>query len=484
MRANTSTHTQGNGQPEHDTRIPQRRAVAGCLLALALACPPAAFADAAQAAETPTVTLEQCVEEAMKTGPDVRVSEAAVAAARAQYAAAEAENRLGLSGSASLAHSKETSRTGDSVPVDSLKAGATLTAPLSSSVSLSATQGVDETGWSPSDMDVSLSASATVWDGYLGGSALASTRQASFSLQQTLLAEEANRKAIIYGVKQAYYTMLAQQREIGILTQTLDQRREETRKTQALHESGNANQIDVRQAQVNLTSAELDLRKAQGNLEIDRENLSVLVGWPTEKVYSAAETADLPAPDMDVAQAVKTALDQRADLKQYAAKIASAVIDVDLARAKRSPTVSASAGLGFTQPWDGSTATLDWSGGVQVSMPILDSGAADAAVRRAQAAGGSITVQRDKLAAAIATEVKNAVYGLRDLLARVDLAGEKVDLAQSQYDLARMQFENGSGSNLDVLEASVTLSTAQVSLAKARSDAQLGVLALQDAMGL
>jgi outer membrane protein TolC len=38
-------------------------------------------------------------------------------------------------------------------------------------------------------------------------------------------------------------------------------------------------------------------------------------------------------------------------------------------------------------------------------------------------------------------------------------------------------------STLDLLTASVTLTTAQVNLAKSRSDVQLGVLALQNAMG-
>jgi outer membrane protein TolC len=416
MKAKTRTEQSMRGRSERTRPVLPHLASVGCILALALACPPA-FSDAAQASDMPTVTLEQCVEEATKAGPDIRVSDAAVAVARAQYTAAEAENRLGLSGSASLGHSNATSYTiqnpdGISIPVDSLKAGATLTAPLSSSVSLSVTQSVNENDWSLRPTDVSLSASSTLWDGYPGGGALASTRQASFGLQQTLLAEEANRRSIIYTVKQAYYTMLAQQREIGILAQTLEKRREEMRKTQALHESGNANQIDLRQAQVNLTSAELDLREAQGNLEIDRENLSVLVGWPTEKGYAAAETADLPAPTMDVAQAVKTALDQRADLKQYAAKIASGEIDVALARAKGSPTVSASAGLDLSlSVQDASSTSLGWSGGVQVSMPILDAGAAAAAVKKAQAASGSIAIQRDKLAATIATAVKSAVYG-------------------------------------------------------------------------
>jgi outer membrane protein TolC len=491
MRTKMRTESHGSGRPARFWPVPRHMALSGCLLALVCACPLSAFADPAQDSDIPTVTLEQCVEQALKEGPDIRVSEAAIESARAQYTAAEAENRLGLSGSASLGHSNSSSvalaqLTGnDSTPMDSGGAGLTLTAPLGSKVGLSVTHDILETSPLRHSTNLSASASTTVWDGYLGGGTLASARQASFTLQQALLTQEAARRTIIYDVKQAYYTALAQQREIGILSQTLEMRREEMRKTLALHDSGNANLIDVRQAQVNLTAAELDARKARGSLEIDRENLSVLMGWPVERTFTVAETGDLSAPTMDVAEAVKAALSGRADLRQYAAKIASGEIDIALARAKGSPTVSASAGMDVSQSWrDTSSISLGWSGSVQVGMPILDAGATAAAVKKAQAANVSLAVQRDKLAATIATEVKNAVYGLQDLLARADLAQASVDLAQSRYDLARMQFESGSGSNLDVLDASVTLTTAQVALAKARADAQLGVLALQDAMGL
>ena len=83
----------------------------------------------------------------------------------------------------------------------------------------------------------------------------------------------------------------------------------------------------------------------------------------------------------------------------------------------------------------------------------------------------------------IATNVKSAVFSLRDLLARVDLARQSLDLAQVQYDLAAAQYANGVISHLDVLTASVTLTTAQVNSTAAQSSAQLGVLALQNAMG-
>ena len=120
---------------------------------------------------------------------------------------------------------------------------------------------------------------------------------------------------------------------------------------------------------------------------------------------------------------------------------------------------------------------------MNVAAPIYSAGSIDAQIRQAALQKQSYLLQQQQLAATIATEVKNAVYSLKDLLAREELARAGLDLAQSQYELTRLQFEAGVSSNLDVLAASVALTTAEVALARARSDAQLGVLALQNVEG-
>jgi outer membrane protein TolC len=459
-----------------------RAALAACALYLGILGTPAAFADQAQ-----VVTLDQAVQQALAAGPDMRSTQAALASAQAAHDAARAQNGIALDGSASLAHGSATKsdQSGSSlVPTDTGQAGLALTAPLGTRVSATGShQILEESGDQASSL--SVSASSTLWDGYAGGTALASVRQAGFALQSAQATADSGRAAAVYNVKQAYYAMLAQQRQIALLTQTVDQRQEELRRTQALLDAGQASPIDQKQATINLTSAQLDLRKAQGSLEVDREYLSALLGWPADRTYDVAETADVAVPSLDAAEAVKAALANRADMRKAALDIASAEIDAALARAKGSVAVSAGAGLDLSQKWgSGQPPSWGWSANVQVSMPILDAGAAAAAVRKVRAQQESLAAERDKLAATIAADVKDALYGLRDLRARVDLADANVELAQSQYDLARLKLAAGTGSNLDLLAASVALATAKAGAAKARADAQLGALALQSAMGM
>lgn len=447
----------------------------------------AAFANDTSAVQqtAPTIALAQAVDQALTTGPGILISRAAIASAQAQYTVSAAANGVGLSTAGNIAHSDRNAITSSisTPPTDTAQAGLTLTAPLSTSLSVTASHSLAEASPVYQTSGVSVSASSILWDGVAGGSDLASVQQAALTLQETRASESANQKTIIYEVKQAYYTLLAQQRQLAILQQTLTQRQQELGKTQSLYEAQSANQIDLKQAQINQRQAELDLAQALDTLEIDREQLSALVGWDIEQRYTVAEVEDVPAPAMDVAQAVKTALAQRSDLVQLQLQIASGDISVALAQAKGSAQVKTSAGINLSQDWTTSYGNLGWNAGLQVSMPILDAGSTDAAVRLARLSNRSLVLQKQQLMATITTSVKSALYSLRDLLARADLAKASLDLAKSQYDLAQMQFESGVDSNLDVLTASVALTTAQVSAAKARSDAQLGILALQNALG-
>ncbi len=440
-------------------------------------------------ADDQTVTLDQAVQQALATGPDIRLSNATIGTAQSQYAAAVAANSFGLNGTGDISHTEAgTLRSNGQIasnPYDSADAGVSVSGPLSTAVSVTASQALFE-NTTPLNQASQLhaGASSTLWDGYPGGSARAAVQQASLSLQVTQSGENANQKNIVYQIKQAYYTLLAQQRQLAIFQQTLEQRQEELKKTQALFDAQSANQIDLKQAQVNQTQADLDLKKAQDTLEIDRELLSALVGWPIERQYSVAEVPDMPVASMDVAEAVKTALAQRADLKQSMLNLAAGDISVALAKAKGSPVVKANGTFDYYVNWSNPVSTsTGWGAGVSVSMPVLDAGATAAAVKQAQLANETLKIQQEKLVASISTSVKNAIYSLRDLLARADLAQASLNLAQNQYDLAQLEFDNGVLANLDVLTASVALTTAKVNLATAKSNAQLGVLALQNALG-
>lgn len=449
------------------------------------------------------VTLNQCLDASFKNGPEVLLSGTNLAISQAQYRQAVAQNSLGLGGSAGASrttnivdtvtqlggpgipreYSPFITSTTVPTPTNTAKTSLNLTGPRTQ-LGLAASYKLAEQDPLSHSTSLSLSASQTLWDGYPGGRGRGAVQQAGLTLRSKQVENEATRKDLAYQVKQAYYTMLAAQRQLQVLQDSLAQRQEELRRFQTLFEMQNATKIDVKQAQVNATTAVLDLRLSKSNLAIVREKLSTLVGWPADKEYAVAEVEDLSVPSLDVLEAVRTAFGNRDDLRQLQLSKASGHINLALAKSQALPTISATGGLSWTRDWTTTQDFGSWDAGLQVSLPILDAGLTEAQIKVAALQNQAYRIQEEQLAANIATEVKNAIYSLKDLLARAELAQASLDLARDLYELAEVQFQEGTSSSLDLLDASVKLTTAQVNLAKARNDAQLGVLSLQNAMGI
>ena len=433
------------------------------------------------------VTLEQCLDSARRTGPDARLSQVNLAATEAQLSQAKAQNAVGLKATTSAGHDSNPSTRGStstsSTATDTFQAGVQLSGPLSTRLDVTGSHELAESSPPDKVSSLTLSVTSTPWDGYPGGRNRAAVQQAGLSLQEQRITSEADLKSLAYNVKQAYYAMLATQRQLAVLEQTLSQRKQELERIQAQLDQGNATRIDLQQAQVNARTAELDLLAAQDSLVTSREKLSALVGWPLERQYAVSEAPDLPIPSLDVAATIGRALSQRPEMRRFELQRAAGQIDLALAKSQAYPNVSVSGGYTLSTDWSAVGDSSGWTAGVLVSVPIVDSGLTSAQERQASLQIQSLEIQRQQLAASIATQVRSAISNLRDLVARADLAARSLQLARDQYELAGIQYQSGVISTLDLLEASVNLTTAEVNLAKSRSDLQLGVLALQAAAG-
>ena len=452
--------------------------------------------DGAAASSPPIVTLDECVAEALRSGPDVLLARSNLDAAEAARDQSAAKNAFGLTGLASASHGESSSVLSQAtqravagiatttVPTDTLHSGLSATAPWSSTIGLSADQILNETSQDQATK-VAMSLASTLWDGYPGGRDFGSLRQADFDLSAKREADSLARSQLAYSVKQAYFTLLGGQSQVALLGQSLGARREDERRVRALFDVGQASRIDVEQAAVNRRQVELDLAKAKDGASLARRKLSILVGWDPDRDYSVAPAANpaMPEGDLDLTGAVRQALSRRPDMVQLVYQISSSKIGADLARSLSSPLVSLDGNYTWATDWQTKTLATNWSLGLQVNVPIIDAGGLRAQAREAGAQVAALALQRDQLASTIDLDVRTAWLALRDLKDRVGLAGDSIALAKDQYDLANTQFELGTGTSQALLTASTALSAAEAGLEQAKNDFTLGILALNNAMG-
>ncbi len=262
------------------------------------------------------------------------------------------------------------------------------------------------------------------------------------------------------------------------------------RATRDRFEIGDLTRTDVAQSEARLALAQGQLRGAEARLIASRETYVALVGEAPVDLASPPALPGLPGSSED---AVSMALGDNPDIKAAEMQIAASRADINVAKADRLPTVSATLDGSYTNYLNtlGSgipglnVAQTNRSAalGVGVSWPIFQGGRPAARVRQAQARSsqaieGYVAVERGVIAQT------RAAYASWQASQQV-IAATQQAVSANALSLEGVRAENsvGTRSILDILNAEQELLNAQVQLVTAERDAYVAAFTLLAAMG-
>jgi outer membrane protein len=460
------------------------------------------------AQQVPTVlSLSQAVDAAFAQGADARILQKNLDIGREQYGVSVSQNSFSLGGSlednATYGFGDDTMLLGNLLSsgfAQTPQAGLTLTNPLTSiglnvapytaASPFSSELSQFSSAFSPGQAatpgptgSVTLNVSQTLWGGYPGGPGNAAVKKSLLALRGMELSAESGRLRISSAVTQAYFVMLGAQRDLSVKKEILDQQNSLLAQISAIQALNQATAIDLRTAQINAQSAQIDVLSAGNVLRIARIRLAQLIGWPRDREFTVEEQPDPQIPVGSVEEAIAEALKRRPDIRQIELNRQASAIDRDLLRGKSTPTVSVSGGVNVIHDWQLLTNAGQGTLGVKIGMPILDAGAVSHQLKANREQDEVYGIQEDQLRASIATDVEEAYEVVQVSLQRLQVArlnAEKFDL---KFKLRKTEAQYGTATNQDLLDASIDSANAQAALVSAQRDAQLAVLQLRNAMG-
>ena len=252
---------------------------------------------------------------------------------------------------------------------------------------------------------------------------------------------------------------------------------------------GDLTRTDVAQSEARLASAQAQLRNAEASLIRSRENYVATTGAPASTLDTPPVLPNLP---VDPNAAVGVAVANNPSLIAARRTSDAAGFDVGVARASRLPTISAVGSGGYTsflgsaQSVNGTVLQQDGGQaqvGVQMSLPLWQSGRPSAQIRRAQALEGVAIEQVTQVERSVVSDARSAFAAWQSAL-RV-IQSSEVQVAANRLSLEGVRAENSVGTRtiLDILNAEQELLNSQVQLVSARRDAYVAGFALLAAMG-
>ncbi len=448
----------------------------------------------------PAITLQQAIDSALANGDNYRILQGNLAVSRAVHAENVSRNSLGLSASAAAGYNEALYDNGNLLSSKSTSLSATsttqgaavgigLASPLTS-ISVSANplsppygnlpniQGANDT-----TTGLDLAVSQVLWNGYPGGPTKAVVDKSLLNLQAQELSTESGRLNLIYQVKQAYFGMFTDMQDLDSKKQILARQNALLDQITAVYNLKQASAVDLKTAQINAHSAEIDVRTSEHTLRLARIRLAILVGMPPDGEFTVAQPDVEQVPAQTLPEAISVALSRRVDLKLIELNRRSNAVDLAVARGLATPTVSVVGGVTMLIDNTMSAYAGLANAGVKIAMPILDAGASQNLVDQSTRLDGVYQVQMSQLQKSITADVQDAWESMELAKDKVDLAEQTAENDDLLVDVYKIQSRTGIASTQDLLTASVNAANAHTAAVQAQSAAQLAVLQLLSVMG-
>ena len=245
---------------------------------------------------------------------------------------------------------------------------------------------------------------------------------------------------------------------------------------------GEIAQMDVNRSRVEVLLDQERLITLQNELAKQKIILARLTGLRPNDQYEISNAVPYaPAPPISLDDAIKRALDQRADLKAAEVQVTAAERALAAARAERLPSGSVSADYGDM----GSPSQLrpTYTVVATLSVPIWNGGRTAGDIEQAQAALAQRRAELEDARSQVESDVRTAYLDMVAAANQVEVAHQNLDVNHETLGQTRVKFESGVSTNVDVVQSQESVSSAQLDYIDSIFAHNLAKLSLARAMG-
>jgi TolC family type I secretion outer membrane protein len=291
------------------------------------------------------------------------------------------------------------------------------------------------------------------------------------------------KQTLILNTYLAYFNYLQALRLKKVSEESLEQARVHLRLSQSLFEVGSRPQFDVIKAQSDEASAQVNLLNAQNNIEISRLTLENVLNQKLSPGFGLKDDFEVERDSVSEPKSLETAMINRPEIIASKYRVEANKSFLTSAWTSNLPTISGSAGYNWKSFALDQTFQSSWSLGLTLSLPIFQGFALDAGVQQAKANLDNSQATFDLTEQAVTLDVRQQYSNL--VLARNQITASRdlLKTAQETLRLAEARFKEEVGSSVEVTDARVTYYNAEVFLIQTLYSYQVTYARLLRAMG-
>jgi outer membrane protein len=283
---------------------------------------------------------------------------------------------------------------------------------------------------------------------------------------------ETARADILVVTARSYFAVLRANAVLKVAQQTVSARQLVSDQITALFNSQLKSQLDVSFANVNLADAKLLFSQAENDLKSAEAALAAAIGLPGQTSFSLSEESMPPALPDQVDPFVQQALQDRPELKDLRLEQSAAERFAKAEHALKYPTVSVAGTAGFVPVGEAAVPGRYGAIGLNVNIPVFNGGLFRARQTEAEMRAKAAAERVNDLTNSITRDVRVAYLNARTAFERVGLTAQLLQQASLALDLARGRYDLGLSSIIELSQAQLNLTSAQIANTSAKYDYQ------------
>lgn len=260
---------------------------------------------------------------------------------------------------------------------------------------------------------------------------------------------------------------------------------------QKMYDQGVSAEFDLLRARVAVANLQPQVIKARNDSELALNALKNLLGIDLNTNLNLAASSDsnqFVLPPIDVASAREELRKNRPEIAMSDLNVAINKQLISLAQAGYRPMLAFSTALQYQRLYDrGGPFDTRWNrsitSAVVFSMPIFDSWKTPSQVRQARIDYAQSKLRDQAVVKGMMLDFEQSLGRYLEARNRLSAQGDAVELARRGLDIANVRFESGVGTQLEVADARLSLSMAEINKAVAFHDLAVSYAAVLKALG-
>lgn len=337
------------------------------------------------------------------------------------------------------------------------------------------------------------------------GSYLVGLKAANAYRELSVRSTRQTKEQTVQQVTKAYYGVLINKDRMNLFDNNIARVESLLRSTKAMNENGFAERIDVDRIQVTLNNLVAERDKFYNLQELGLQLLKFQMNYPMDQPLDVAGDIASLQVNEDLLKNYELNWDytQRSDYELLEANRNLQELDIKNKFSAALPSLSAFANFGYStqSPDIGGLFKTNTSGipetdqigpdkwysfttfGVNLSIPIFSGLQRSYRLQQAKISLMKIENSFTSLKSAIDLEVKQAAISYLNAIKTLESQRANATLAENIARITKIKYEQGVGSNLEVIEAEASLKEAQINYYSALYDALIAKVDLDKAYG-